>query len=75
MAAPLPANALLLVTVDAVAAIGTWVAVMPERPLLPIAAQPVALPLARIPVGAWPVVQRVGVLARAVAVAALPVVL
>lgn len=38
-------------------------------------AQPVALPLARMPVGALPVEHRVGVDARAVAVAALPVML
>src|ERR1700722_7896059 len=58
------------------------VAVAPAEPLavmgspLPpvIDAQPVALPFARIPVGALPVVQSDGAEARAVAVAALPVV-
>jgi hypothetical protein len=40
----------------------------------PMLAQPVALPLARMPVGACPVLHRLGVLASAVAVAALPVV-
>jgi hypothetical protein len=44
----------------------------PDPP--PIEAQPVALPFARMPVGALPVEQRVGVEARAVAVAAFPVV-
>ena len=39
----------------------------------PNGAHPVALPLARMPVAALPVEQSVGVLARAVAVAALPV--
>ena len=35
IAEPLPARALLLVTVEAVAATGIWPAVIPERPLLP----------------------------------------
>ena len=49
----------------------------PVRAVIPpeeIEAQPVALPLARIPVGAVPVEHRVGVDAKADAVAALPVV-
>jgi hypothetical protein len=46
---------------------------VPEPP--PIAAHPVAFPLARTPVGAFPVEQSVGVAASAVAVAALPLVL
>jgi hypothetical protein len=41
----------------------------------PPVAHPVAFPLARIPVGAWPVEQSVGVDASAVAVAAFPLVL
>jgi len=56
-------------------AFGRWVAVNPDIPPPPIEAHPVALPLAKIPVGAWPVVQREGFAASAVAVAALPVVL
>ena len=39
-----------------------------------VAAHPVALPLASMPVGAWPVEHSDGVAASAVAVAALPVV-
>lgn len=49
------------------------VVTVPEPP--PMMAHPVALPFARTPVGALPVVQSVGVAAKAVAVAALPVVL
>jgi hypothetical protein len=49
---------------------------MPILVTVPVlAAQPVALPFARMPVGEYPVEQRVGVEANAVAVAALPVVL
>lgn len=44
-------------------------------PPAPIEAHPVALPLARTPVGACPVEHRLGVDARAVAVVAFPVVL
>ena len=40
----------------------------------PIAAQPVAFPFAKMPVGAFPELQSVGVPAKAVAVAAFPVV-
>lgn len=49
----------------------------PVRAVIPpplIEAQPVALPLASMPVGALPVPQSVGVTERALAVAALPVV-
>lgn len=44
-------------------------------PREPMAAQPVALKFAVIPVGAWPVEQSVGVVAAAVAFAAVPLVL
>ena len=47
---------------------------MSVEPLPPIVAQPVALPLAAMPVGAWPVAQSDGVVPKAVVVAALPVV-
>jgi hypothetical protein len=46
-----------------------------ELPPPPIVAHPVAFPFARIPVGAFPVEQRVGADASAEAVAAFPVVL
>ena len=72
---PLNAAELIRLSVDWLILFVPFVCVV--RPLA-ILAQPVALPLERIPVGAWPVVQSVGVPAKAVAVvavAALPLVL
>jgi hypothetical protein len=66
------AAALPMTTAFAVKAPAVCVTVPVPPP--PIAAHPVAFPLARTPVGACPVEHSVGAAARAVAVAALPVV-
>jgi hypothetical protein len=73
--ASVSANVPLLVMVDGVTAnmLGTVIPTLVTVPVL--AAQPVALPFGRMPVGEYPEAQRVGVEANAVVVAALPVVL